>query len=102
MNDLPKIIAMGDLLKQIPADLYSDNFEALYSNLYKDDPKNPVLKEMNERVYDFFSSLSLPDKPTIYDYLVMGLRFKDLIVTFNWDPFYIKRGAGIKDTDPDR
>ena len=87
MNDLPKVIPMEDLLAQIPANLYTDNFESLYSNLYKDNPKNPVLQAMNGRVYDYFSSLSLPDKPTIYDYLVMGLRFKDLIVTFNWDPF---------------
>src|SRR5690606_3970494 len=25
--------------------------------------------------------------PTIYDYLVLSLRDKDLIATFNWDPF---------------
>lgn len=87
MNDLPRVIPMQDLLTQIPASLYSDNFETLYSNLYLDNSENPVLGEMNKRVYDYFSSLSLPDKPTIYDYLVMGLRFKDLIVTFNWDPF---------------
>lgn len=87
MNDLPVVIPMADLLDRVPKNLYSDNFEALYSNLYREDPFNPVLGKMNERVYDYFSSLSLPDKPTIYDYMVMALRFKDLIVTFNWDPF---------------
>ena len=87
MNDLPKVIPMDDLLVHVPKTLYSDNFEALYSNLYKENPDNPLLLELNRRVYNYFSSLSLPDKPTIYDYLVMGLRFKDLIVTFNWDPF---------------
>ena len=29
----------------------------------------------------------LPLKPTIYDYLIMSLRDKDVIATFNWDPF---------------
>lgn len=31
--------------------------------------------------------MRLPDVPTIYDYLVMALRPKDPIATFNWDPF---------------
>ena len=31
--------------------------------------------------------MELPLKPTIYDYLVMSLRDKDVIATFNWDPF---------------
>ena len=29
----------------------------------------------------------MPDKPTLYDHLVLSLREKDLIATFNWDPF---------------
>ena len=36
---------------------------------------------------DYFSSLALPEHPSIYDYLVLGLRPKDVIATFNWDPF---------------
>lgn len=87
MSDLPKVIPMYDLLEQIPTDLYSDNFETLYSNLYRIDSDNLILRLMNKRVYEYFSSLSLPDKPTIYDYMVMALRYKDTIVTFNWDPF---------------
>ncbi len=31
--------------------------------------------------------MQLPEDPTIYDYLVLSLRSKDLIATFNWDPF---------------
>lgn len=87
MNDLPLVIPMGDLVSRIPKALLSDNFETLYSNVYRESPEHPVLALMNERIYDYFSSLSLPDKPTIYDYMVMALRFKDTIVTFNWDPF---------------
>ena len=42
---------------------------------------------MNDMIYSYFSTLELPDEPTIYDYLVMSLRDKDAIATFNWDPF---------------
>ncbi len=87
MNDLPVVIPMKDLVSRVPVHLSSNNFETLYSNLYREDPDNPILREMKSRVYEYFSSLSLPDKPTIYDYMVMALRFKDMIVTFNWDPF---------------
>ena len=31
--------------------------------------------------------MKLPDEPTIYDYLVLSLRPRDLLATFNWDPF---------------
>lgn len=34
--------------------------------------------------------MELPDEPTIYDYLVLSLRDKDFIATFNWDPFLVQ------------
>ena len=40
--------------------------------------------------YEYFRSLSLPDQPTLYDYLILGLRDKDIIATFNWDPFLLQ------------
>lgn len=36
------------------------------------------------------SDFELPDEPTIYDFLVMSLTNKDLIATFNWDPFLVQ------------
>lgn len=36
------------------------------------------------------SSYELPDSPTIYDFLVLSLTEKDLIVTFNWDPLLVQ------------
>lgn len=87
MNDLPKVIPMGDLLADVPRQLIADNYEQLYSNLYRENPNDPILVEMNKRVYRYFAEMELPDRPTVYDYLVLALRAKDLIVTFNWDPF---------------
>lgn len=87
MNGLPKVIFMNDLLQKVPDGLYHENFEQLYTNLHTNNPADPILEEMNNRIYEYFSSLYLPDKPTIYDYMVMALRPKDLIASFNWDPF---------------
>ena len=87
MNDLPKIVDMTDILGAIPNELLCDNFEALYGNIYEWDSNSKYLCEINDRIYAYFSSLELPQEPTIYDYLVMSLRDKDVIATFNWDPF---------------
>ncbi len=87
MNNLPKVIFMNDLLQRVPEELYADNFEQLYSNLHAANQNGPILVEMNNRIYEYFSSLYLPNKPTIYDYMIMALRPKGLIASFNWDPF---------------
>lgn len=87
MNDLPKVIDMSDILSQLPAELICDNFEELYGNIYEWDSESKFLKEINDRIYAYFAGLQLPLQPTIYDYLIMSLRDKDVIATFNWDPF---------------
>jgi hypothetical protein len=48
------------------------------------------IQGIEEKIYNYFDGLLLPDEPTIYDYLVLSLRKKDLIATFNWDPFLIQ------------
>lgn len=87
MNDLPKIIDLDSELKGLPKTLIEGNFEKLFSSLFETEGKSDRLTSIEKKIYDFFSSLKLPDTPTIYDYLVLSLREKDLIATFNWDPF---------------
>lgn len=87
MNNLPDVCGLNGILRKFPQELICQNFEATYSNIAEHDPGNPYLKVMNDMIYSYFSSLELPLKPTIYDYLVMSLRDKDVIATFNWDPF---------------
>ncbi len=87
MNDLPKVIDMSDILSQLPHEILCENFEELYGNIYEWDSNSEYLREINDRIYAYFSSLELPQEPTIYDYLIMSLRDKDVIATFNWDPF---------------
>lgn len=86
MNNLIKVIGIEDLVHQIDIDFKSDNFEDIYSELYSKRDYTEVLETIEKSVYDYFSSLELPDEPTIYDYLVLSLRRKDVIATFNWDP----------------
>lgn len=86
MNNLTEVLDLIKPLQQYGLDI-KQNFEDIYSELVIK-PELKILKDLVEkRVKDYFSILRLPDKPTIYDYLVLSLRDKDIIATFNWDPF---------------
>ena len=77
-----------DLAAQFPddlRDLAGTDFEAAYSRLYERDPD--LTTSIDDQVRVYFAQLELPDEPTIYDALVLSLRDKDAIFTFNWDPF---------------
>jgi hypothetical protein len=62
-------------------------FESAYSRLYARNPHSLMVQEIEDRVEDFFNRLTLPDTVTVYDILLLSLREKDAIFTFNWDPF---------------
>lgn len=87
MDNLLEVLGLTDVAELRKVDSSSRNFEAVYSALFSDDPLSPVITRIQDRVRDYFRSLALPKTPTIYDYLVLSLRPKDLIATFNWDPF---------------
>jgi len=66
-------------------DLAGADFETAYSRLYDRDPA--LTSSIDDQVREYFAQLELPDEPTLYDVLLMSLRDKDAIFTFNWDPF---------------
>ena len=63
------------------------DFETFFSSLYKDNPNSVIVKQIELAIFEYYKDMILPDAPTIYDYLVLSLTEKDLIATFNWDPF---------------
>ena len=65
------------------------NFEEIFSDLYESRQVDKI-QEIQEAVEAYFDALELPGKPTIYDHLVLSLRGKDLIATFNWDPLLMQ------------
>jgi NAD-dependent SIR2 family protein deacetylase len=81
-----------DLYNYIPNRLEGliTDFEKLYSNISNDDSLFENKKIIDKKVYEYFYEMDIPDKPTIYDYLILSLRKKDLIATFNWDPLLLK------------
>lgn len=93
LADLPDILQLDGILNEHGIDLNGRDFEELYSDLHSADPENPLLSELEDAVRNYFASLKLPPEPTIYDYLILSLRNKDFIATFNWDPFLFQAAS---------
>jgi len=87
MDNFIEVLGLADMLRAAGLDTSHTNFETGYSILYNRDPAARSLKEIEDTIRDYFQSLTIPATPTIYDYLILSLRPKDLIATFNWDPF---------------
>jgi hypothetical protein len=90
MNNLIDTLELNDLIDKTDLQFGSSNFEDIYSTIYACSNYELVLQEIETRVYRYFSEMKLPDSPTIYDHLVLSLRSKDIIATFNWDPFLVQ------------
>lgn len=88
MRDFVDIIPISSILKEAGIKYDGKNFEEVYSNICLS--RNHDLKQrIDNVVYQYFDELELPDYPTLFDHLILSLREKDVIATFNWDPFLI-------------
>jgi hypothetical protein len=88
MEDLVDIVGLSSLLERLGINP-EQNFEEIFSDLYEKKQFRNV-KEIQKAVENYFKKLELPEKPTVYDHLILSLREKDLIATFNWDPLLMQ------------
>jgi hypothetical protein len=78
----------------------ADNFETLYSSIVSDPALLHVRQRLEARLYEYFAAIEIPARVTIYDELILSLRRKDLIATFNWDPLLVqayRRNARLRE-----
>jgi len=90
MTEFDRLPRLDALCRSAGIVLSGKNFEDVYSSIAEDPQKRELREEIEREVFAYFSRLSLPDTPTIYDHLIVSLRSKDFIATFNWDPFLIQ------------
>ena len=87
-------LGLNDILSSVMLSTESDNLEDIYMELDERSATEPEFREVKEKlemiIRNYMSSYELPDEPTIYDFLIMSLTSKDLIVTFNWDPLLVQ------------
>jgi hypothetical protein len=89
MNDLIDTVGLATELGNLGVDCGGRNFEVVYGELL-DRGGADLCRTIESRVRHYFETLELPNRPTIYDHLVLSLRGKDVIATFNWDPFLVQ------------
>ena len=99
MDDLVAILDLRSVCEEVEP-IEDTNFESVYSKLAEESRYEKIRGEVERRVADYFSSLELPDEATIYDKLLLSLRRRDAVFTFNWDPFLFDaymRNANVVD-----
>ena len=86
MHDLVDCLDIRSLVEQAGG-FDTDDFESIYSELATNAEYNEIKSEVERRVWDYFSTLDLPERATLYDRILLSLRKGDAVFTFNWDPF---------------
>lgn len=97
-------LGMRDVIEKCSLSTSSDNLEDIYMEMYDKPECNDARKLLEQKIEEYFSSFEIPVKPTVYDFLILGLTKKDLIATFNWDPLLLQayeRCGDITDNLPD-
>lgn len=93
MSNIVEVVGLDNVVDQLPKkyQLLRNDFEKLFSELSLSGNFIDERSYIEEKIYEYFESMDLPEHPTIYDYLILSLRHnKDVIATFNWDPFLYK------------
>ena len=86
MNDLVQVTGINTLLDQNGIDWEGRNFEILYEEMVSDTLLKPMVVQVESRIREYFSGIRIPTSATVYDRLLLSLRMKDVVATFNWDP----------------
>lgn len=90
MSELTDVLDLKDTIKKNGYLGDTSDFEAFYSEILDQTKYSNLVNEIQIKVREYFGNLEIPDTVTIYDYLILSLRKKDIIATFNWDPLLLK------------
>jgi len=93
MDNFIEVLQLEPYLNRAGYEPPYDNFENIYAELSSKPEHKGIVSEIEEVIYQYFEGMELPDKPTLYDHLILSLREKDVIATFNWDPFLFQAAA---------
>ncbi|MHA7109852.1 hypothetical protein ACRTDU_06980 [Sunxiuqinia elliptica] len=86
LKNIVEVTGIESNLKKLGVKFPVDDFEDVFDTLQKEHAQNQHFLEIKEIIYNYFSSIIIPDELTLYDKLILSLRETDLIATFNWDP----------------
>lgn len=90
MNNFMQELGIENLLTGVELETKSNNIETIYSELATKPEYADVVTKIENGIVAHYRQMQIPDSPTLYDYLILSLREKDCIATFNWDPLLIQ------------
>ena len=90
MDNFLSEIGLIKLLEGINLKTKSNNVEDIYTELTERSDCKYLVEKLEEGIIDHYTKMVIPDEPTLYDYLLLSLRKKDCVATFNWDPLLIQ------------
>ena len=100
MNDFLKVAGLDYILKDINIHTSSNNLEDIYTELSLRSQNEPKIKEvcsiLENEIRDYIGRFYYPrNQLSLYDLLILTLRRKDCIYTFNWDPLIYDARARV-------
>ncbi len=90
MDGFLKKTGLQHILADTPFQNLNDNLETVYSTLHDSGLYPDKLAALEIGIRKYFEQLSIPFVPTVYDYLLLSLRNKDYIFSFNWDDLLVQ------------
>lgn len=90
MGEFISTLNLTDYIGRIEGVPETDNIEDVYSWLANQERFVEERIVVENEIREYFSNITLPDTLTKYDLLVLSLRQKDCIVTFNWDGLLVQ------------
>ena len=90
MNEFISTLGLTDYIGRIEGVPKTDNIEDVYSWLANQEQFAEERFVVENEIREYFSNITLPNTLTKYDLLVLSLRQKDCIATFNWDGLLVQ------------
>ena len=90
MRELADVVGLDDVLNREELSKVRSNFEALFDQLKSDPLRRDTIDTVEKRLVRYFHQLEIPSEVTLYDKILLSLRAKDLVATFNWDPLLVQ------------
>ena len=90
MSEFISTLNLTDYIGNIEGVPKTDNIEDVYSWLANQERFVDERIVVENKIREYFSNITLPDTLTKYDLLVLSLRQKDCIATFNWDGLLVQ------------
>jgi hypothetical protein len=90
MANFVDVVGLRPLFRQLGLEPASGNLEEIYDSLSLDPAGKDARERLETAIFDYFVGMEIPDYVTLYDELLLTLRAKDIVATFNWDPLLVQ------------